>query len=423
MFVCNAATRDPRVERAASLLGREGYDVRVYARLAPNLTSSEERENYRIVRMDTRSRLWRFGSGALRTLLKAIKSNPLPIKRHALDTGIPSEFPEPERPCPPPPPRALASESSVVEKQRRKYLESLNRIWAQDASRWRPHFCHAHDLDALPAAYACKQSTGAKLIYDSHELFVEQTKMESLEEIHYWRQIETSLINSADCVITVSDPIANELRTRYGIPPPVVIRNCPSLQDLSKPPIPLSDSTGHPVALFQGFYVPNRGLEELVFSATLQSEVTIALRGFGPIEEKLRSLAKSYKSPVCFLEPVRPEEMVVQAAQADIGLITYLPTCLNNYLCCPNKLFEYMMAGLPVAAADLPELRNIISRGGMGCLFDSRSPQDIARSLVELIHRPDFSALGARSRKLAETQYNWTVEGERLLGIYEQLAG
>jgi glycosyltransferase involved in cell wall biosynthesis len=115
-------------------------------------------------------------------------------------------------------------------------------------------------------------------------------------------------------------------------------------------------------------------------------------------------------------------DLVKTASEADIGVIPYIPFCLNNRLCLPNKLFEYMMAGLAVVGSDLPELRHIIRGHQIGGVFSPEKPRDIARAINELLlDTPRLDAMKRNALRAAHELYNWEVEGKVLLMAYESV--
>lgn len=426
MFVFNPCTRDPRVDREASLLAREGHQVRVHAFLEPGLPEREERNGYEVVRADQRSRVQRWVDERVLAPLKARRRRrPRPEPEAPAPVGVadPEDREPEEGGCPPPPPRQLPREASAAVREHRAYIARINAIWADLAVAWRPEACHAHDLDTLEAAASAAERTGARLVYDAHELWTEQHYFGSQEEIDDWTSLEARLAPRADAVVTVNASIAAELERRYGLRDVLPLLNCPRLVT----PGPerrgrLRElSGGRPVALFQGGYMADRGLEEVVVAAGLQDRVVVALRGYGDLEPALRELAARHGDRVLFLPPVPAHEMVEGSAEADIGLIPYLPTCLNNYLCTPNKLFEYMMAGVAVAGADVPELRRFIAGEGLGALFDPRSPRAVASALEALAGPERLRECAVRSRRAAEERYHWELEGRKLVDLYARL--
>lgn len=120
------------------------------------------------------------------------------------------------------------------------------------------------------------------------------------------------------------------------------------------------------------------------------------------------------------MRPVPMERMIDAARDADVGIVSYIPSNLNNYLASPNKLFEYIHAGLPVAASDIPFMKRVVCENKIGVVFDPRDPEDIARSLNKITRQP---ALG-HCRKMimaAAEKYSWQKEEKKLLRAYARL--
>ncbi len=131
---------------------------------------------------------------------------------------------------------------------------------------------HAHDLSSLPAAWGAARATGAPLVYDAHELFTEMGRLGAAPRA-FFRVLERALIGRATAVITVNDSIADELAKRYGVARPIVLRNCPRVGAAP----PTREGSGLrakvglgpdvPLVLYQGMFMPHRGLENLVRAA------------------------------------------------------------------------------------------------------------------------------------------------------------
>ena len=412
LFVFNHANADLRTHRQAHLLAQNGYQVRVYCFLEPGLPQREERAGYLICREDQRSPLTRFFDDQVVRKLRR------PKQRHQEPGRLP-EMPAdrpPIRPCPPPPPRDLPPDFLPGEEDYLAYVARINAVWASQASAWKPDICHAQDLDALQAAYDTSQACGAQLVLDQHELWTDQPFIRSQATVEYWDRLEARLVPHCQVIMTVSQPFAEVLHKRLGREV-MVLHNCQEYQ-----PLPArKPRSGRPMALYQGVFGIDRGLEQLVASAQYQQEIVIALRGFGSAQAGLEHLAKGLDN-VLILDRCPPSEMIARAAEADMGVIPFLPTCLNHYLNTPNKLFEYMLAGLPVAAADLPDLRRFVEGERIGTLFDPFSPSDIARALVELWKDPEREAKGLRAHEACKRRWNWESEGRQMLDCYKTLA-
>jgi len=292
---------------------------------------------------------------------------------------------------------------------------------------------HAHDLNTLPLAVMAHDKTGGKVVYDSHELFTETSTLSRLERFGF-KVIESRLIHRADVVITVNNSIADELVARYKLAQrPHVIMNCPpSLKDdtaLGGDNHILHEELGLPlsipIVLYQGGFAPHRGLENLILSVKHYKKGVLVLLGWGKIEEDLRSLAKreGLDDKIFFLEPVPQEELLLWTSSAQLGVIPYQYVNLNNYYTTPNKLFEYIQSGIPVAGSHFPELKKIIDGYGIGKTFDPESPIDIANAVNDILaDRVEYARMRENTKSAARV-FNWENEGRKLVEIYNELSG
>lgn len=138
-------------------------------------------------------------------------------------------------------------------------------------------------------------------------------------------------------------------------------------------------------------------------------------------EQELKDLARrqGVATNVKFTAWVPYEEKERLSAQASMGLITYLPYA-NNTSCLPNKLFDYMLVGLPVVASNFPLYREIVEPHRCGLLVDPSRPDEIARAMEYLIEHPQEARdMGENGRRAVFEKFNWTHESEKLLRIYE----
>jgi glycosyltransferase involved in cell wall biosynthesis len=275
------------------------------------------------------------------------------------------------------------------------------------------------------AARLCR----ARLVYDAHELFTEIGRLPALVR-RPLALVERALIRRVDAAITVNASIAGELARRYGVAPPVVVMNCPRTAGEFAPrgtgelrraaAVP----DGQPLVLFQGMFMANRGLENLVRAWRDVPRGHLAFLGWGPLRPALAALAREagVAGRVHLLEGVAPRDLLAWTADADVGVIPYRNVGLNNYLTSPNKLFEYLAAGVPVAASAFPELRRVIEGDACGRTFDPEDPLDIARALRALLDDPlalEAARAGARE---AGRRYTWENESRALLDVYARVA-
>ncbi len=290
---------------------------------------------------------------------------------------------------------------------------------------------HGNDLPTLPLTIWAARRVKGKAVYDSHELWAEQGTEMTPFLVAISRRVEARYIRRMDAVVTVNDFLAEALRKQYRIPPPTVIMNCP---ELSTPrPVPLGSSiraalglSPHtPLILYQGRYGRGRGLEALIESGRYLTQGVIVLRGYGDNEADLRRRVADLdvSGRVFMVDPVPMADLVAAAAEADVGVVPYTACARGYYYASPNKLFEYMMAGLAIAVSALPFLEKIVRGDDLGVVFDPSDPRDIAEQLNVLTgNAARLRSCRANALRAARERYHWGYEGRKLVTLYQNLA-
>lgn len=311
-----------------------------------------------------------------------------------------------------------------------KYLERvrLNMEMVKRGREFAPHIVHANDLDTLPAAYAIARSCGAKLVYDSHELWIDSGLGVGGVGRKLAYLMEKFVIRRADAVVTVSSFIARKLQERYGIPLPVVVMNTPPYVDPAglERRSWLDQFRGKFVVLYQGRYAPDLLLKEMICAAHyVDDRVIFALRGVGEYEAELRETIRQegLEDRVFVLPPVSMDELVEYAFGADVGVSPLDKNNLNHRLSIGNRIFTYPMALLPSLTANVESLRPLISDSGIGLLFESGSPQDLGRKIMDLVDQPELLARLRENCRQFSKEYCWEKEGGKLIGVYASLLG
>jgi glycosyltransferase involved in cell wall biosynthesis len=296
------------------------------------------------------------------------------------------------------------------------------------ARRARPHLVHANDWNTMWPGLLVKRMCGARLVYDSHELWADRNGRWE------WRPwllaCEALFVRTADEVLTSSPGYADALATRYRIPRPSVVRNIPEIPRdfgssslLAGPRAAPHSLPTSPLIVYIGGLMPGRGLEQMIDALPLIPAARLRAVGPGAPQYRATLLTRAQNTGVAdrleLCSPVAPAEVAQALAGAAAGLCLIQPICRSYELCLPNKLFEYAAAGVPVLASDLPVIGALVRREGLGALAPAVDPHGIAASLERLL-KPDGWMLAAqRARAFAET-HNWDDEARTLAGVYRR---
>lgn len=315
-------------------------------------------------------------------------------------------------------------------------MDILDRAWASLALRGAYDAFHAHDLDTLNIAWLCSRNTGSALVYDSHEFWLEwrENKVGGPGwQIARWRLIERSAAPAADLVVTVTDGIAAELKKLYDLDMmPLVLYNCAELRPLISSDILrrqyLETSPGRKIILYQGNISSGRGLPYFVELARRLENVDFVIVGPEPdpvfargIREKAKGLGN-----LRILPPVPYEELWKLTAGADLGYVCTEPVCRSYDLGLSNKIFEYMVAGLPIVASRVAghlELSGKIPGSESPFYFiDLADPAAGASVIRQALAEPgELARKAGNARRLAETRFNRKAEFSRLVEAYAGL--
>lgn len=300
-------------------------------------------------------------------------------------------------------------------------------MFLREIVRARPDVIHAHDAAMLLPGSIGARLTGAKLVYDSHELASSVPYRERMWAA-FVSGIERLTIGRCEAVITVSDGIAQRLRERYRLArKPTVLRNVSELRVSGRGGLraSLGIDRQRPLILHQGAPAPDRGCEVLI-AATREVQAHLVFLGSGEPEfvRGLTELASSCEMSerMSILPSVPLEDLLAHTAEADVGVTLLQDTCENHRLALPNKLFEYITAGVPVVASDLPEMRTIVEGYRIGWCVRPDDPRAVAEGLRLALESRGDAQLAERLRKAAG-ELCWEVERHKLTDLYVDLSG
>lgn len=289
---------------------------------------------------------------------------------------------------------------------------------------------HVHDLPCLKVGLYAAKKKNIPLVYDAHELYYAQDILGKKQQKFYYK-LEKKYIKKADTVITVNPFIGKLMEERYRISTPNIIMNCtekPNNFEENQTKNILKEKGNIPddwkVILYQGWISPERNIETLVRGVKYFPEKTcLAIIGYGEYEKNLRDIVveEHIEDKVFFLGKVESDEMLNYSVGADIGVIPYRPIDDNHLYCSPNKLFEYVLAGVPIISDSLPFFEMMKKDHGFIVTTNMGSPKEFGRVVEGLLSKEgELQKLKDNCNKASKV-LNWNEEGKKLLKIYEEI--
>jgi glycogen(starch) synthase len=295
---------------------------------------------------------------------------------------------------------------------RRRAIRQFQRRAAAICADQQPDVVHAHDFSALRVGAELAARTGARLVYDSHECWTGRRLEGRPEPLGRAsdRRIERRLGTRADHVLTVSTGIADWMHQQYGWNHVTVVRNTFPVQGTRDRPAISAPPAG---ILYAGRVDAKRDLMTAVDGLRGHA---LALTVLGPADPvHLAQLAKLG----CVAEPPLPiDDVDARYRAAGIALVPLTDDQLNHQLALPNKVFHAVRAGVPVVAADLPELRRIVTEHDLGELYTPGDPASL-RAAVDRVLARHTSLL--QSVADATTNLTWPHDEAALVNTYAQL--
>lgn len=369
-IVLNNFKNDSRVLKENISLQNAGYDVKVIALFEETLKEFDSVKNIPVHRVRLKSRIWPKNKGI----------------------------------------------------QLLKYFEFVYRVVKQYKHS---DIVHCNDLNTLPIGVMIKKffNKDVKIVYDAHEYEINDKPNESKYSIKLKYFLEKRLIKYADRVITVSDAIANAYRELYGIAKPALVLNTPVYTSIEKKNLfreTLNIGSDKTIFLYQGGLSQGRGIEILLntFQNIDDNQAIIVFMGYGPMEETIIEAEKNYEN-IFFHKAVNHDVLLDYTSSADFGILFYENNCLNHEYCSPNKMFEYLMAEIPVIVSNLVEMRRLVESHHIGVVAEENTSKGLRNAIKKAVSL-DKEYMNENIKKVKKVS-NWEEQEKVLLNIYKGL--
>lgn len=278
----------------------------------------------------------------------------------------------------------------------------------------------ANDLDTLPANYLASRIKRKPLVYDSHEYFTEVPELIGRPVVRaIWTGLEKLLVPKVDAAYTVCDSIAEVYRDLYKVDFKVV-RNLPVCSQTKKPDVDEKTEDQPKIILYQGALNLGRGIEAAIRAITYLEGTELWLAGDGDITKQLAQMVVELKleDKVKFLGRLPIDRLHKITRKVDLGISLEEDLGLNYRFALPNKLFDYIQAGVPVLVSNLPEMRRVVEHYQIGIIAETHQRKELAELMKVALFDEEKRLVWKQNLMKATKELCWENEEEILRQIY-----
>ena len=290
--------------------------------------------------------------------------------------------------------------------------------------RFKPDLVYCSNLPSVHVGLICKLLFNAKVIYDSHDLFVEQPGRYkySLIKRKVLMLYEGVSARIVDAVIQTTEGRCQLFKKYYGIQP---------IQIMNKPlPKPKEDGItdistyldeDKTIVGYVGSVLPNRGLEIMAEVATKFPKVQFVILGYAK-GKWAQSFIDTNRERITLIPPVPPSEITSVLERFDIGISLIQNTGLSYFYSCPTKVFELIASGTPQIASNFPEIRKLVKESNgypVGEVIDPSDPQQLTQSLERLLSSTTLYEKYKNNCVKIRHKCLWESEEKKLLKLVE----
>lgn len=286
--------------------------------------------------------------------------------------------------------------------------------------KFKPDIVHCHDVIVLPLGFFVKIFSGAKLIYDAHELESDRNGITRVQGF-LTKSFEKVLWPFIDRLIVVSDSIGSWYNKNIGIKEYSIILNSPEIKaatEIDKSYLRSKFRIGadEKIFIYVGILGRGRGIDLILkaFSDPKRCSSAVFL-GYGDLVGEIKELSAKNKN-IYYHEPVQYDEVVSVASSADYGFCLIQNVSLSDYLCLPNKLFEYCFAGVPVIASNFPEIEKITNKYNLGFCVELE-----LEAIVKIIAYLETLEVKPSIDKNVIKDLSWDAQAKKLELLYQGL--
>lgn len=297
-----------------------------------------------------------------------------------------------------------------------------------------------NDLPTLNPGLKISKKLGSKLIYDSHEIYLETLNQffprnsKGIKKVFFnqnlklmrliGRNFNKRVLPQLHTFITVNESLREYFIRQYSIPNSRVIMNLPELKKSVKGLDSIDYRSKYKwdtesiILIYQGALNEGRGLRLLIeLMQNIDNKFKLIVLGNGPLKQSLRDLLAPSNQQVKFIDSVPIEQLLDYTRGADIGINLLEDFNLSKKLASPNKLFEYIHARIPVICSNTIENSKVLKNFEIGVLTENNK-KSIKNSIIELAKKKKKSFEAEMNRAIKN--YNWSRQESKILEIFNE---
>jgi len=248
----------------------------------------------------------------------------------------------------------------------------------------------ANDTDTLLGCWLARK--GRRLVMDVHEIFPEVPEIIHKPLVkRVWATVERLLMPKCDALLTVNGSLADYYRQKLGVEM-TVVRNLPATMHPDACCQEDCENYKSPMLLYQGCVNLGRGVDWAIDALEWLPECTLVVAGRGDLldEMKAYAAAKPWADRIHFLGHVQPERLAALTRKASVGLVMLEDMGMSYHYALPNRVGDFVVAGVPMVVSDLPEMAGVVRRFGVGEVIGEKegmTKSQHAKALSEAVHK------------------------------------
>ncbi len=297
-----------------------------------------------------------------------------------------------------------------------KFYLSFLSILRRSLSKVKADIYIAEDVYTLPLAVFFAKLRGKKVYYNCRELYPFLAGLRNKRVVqNIIKFVERSFIKRVDLVLTTGEMDAQFIQHYYKITNTLVIRNLPIIKQPSRK-VALKQKFGipaeHKILLYQGVIFEGRGIDKVIIAIKYLPNVHLILLGDGVKKSAYQKLADDIgvSLRVHFAGTASQDDLINYTVEAEIGLALIENISLSYYYALPNKLFEYIAAGVPVLSSNLPQMKLIVDKYKVGRAINIDSNETVAKEIKSMLEDGEELETFKQNAKTAAAELNWDVE-------------